>query len=210
MTKFATILSYLFHPLLMATYGCLFVFFGLSHSLFALYTPLKIKWVITLLVFSFTFCLPVLNMLLLLKLKQISSLHLEKKEERVIPMLLTVVAYFALYYLLKDFNIWPTIKLLVLGAGIAILIAALITKWWQISAHLIGIGGILGMLFAFSFYLQMPVFMALSAIIVIAGFVGFARLKLQAHTQSQVYIGLLVGCIVQFCLFGLAQYINFV
>lgn len=210
MRKTATFISYLFHPLLMATYGCLLVFFGLSNTMYAIYTPLKIKWIITALVFSFTFCVPILNIIILYKLKYVSSLKLETKEERIMPLLLTVFAYFALYYLLKDFQIWPTIKLLVLGAGISILIATIITIWWQISAHLIGIGGIAGMLLAFSYYLQMPVFMALSIILLIAGSIGFARLTLHAHNQSQVYIGFGLGCLVQFVLFGLAQYLSFV
>ncbi len=210
MRSIASFISYLFHPLLMATYGCLLVFFGLTNSMYAVYTPLKIKWIITALVFSFTFCVPVLNIIILYKLKYISSLKLETKEERVIPLTLTVFAYFALFYLLRDFQIWPTIKLLVLGAGISILIATIITIWWQISAHLIGIGGLVGMLLAFIFYLQIPVFTMLSVILVIAGIIGFARLKLEAHNQSQVYVGFGVGCLVQFILFGLAQYVSFV
>lgn len=210
MTKIASLISYLFHPLLMATYGCLLVFFGLTHSMYAIYTPLKIKWIITAIVFSFTFCVPVLNIIILYKLKYISSFKLETKEERIIPLMLTVFAYFALFYLLKDFQIWPTIKLLVLGAGISILIATIITIWWQISAHLIGIGGVAGMLLAFIFYLQMPVLIALSAVLLVAGGIGFARLKLHAHNQAQVYVGFGVGCLVQFVLFGLAQYVSFV
>ena len=78
---------------------------------------------------------------------------------------------------------------------------------------IIGRSGSLGSLFfllAFIFYLQIPVFTMLSVILVIAGIIGFARLKLEAHNQSQVYVGFGVGCLVQFILFGLAQYVSFV
>ena len=44
----ANIISHLFHPLLMATYGCLIVFFGLTDTIYYLFTPLKLKFILTL------------------------------------------------------------------------------------------------------------------------------------------------------------------
>jgi hypothetical protein len=64
MKNSATIISTLFHPLLMATYGCLIVFFGLTNSIYYVFTPLKLKLVLTLTVFAFTFLLPALNLLI--------------------------------------------------------------------------------------------------------------------------------------------------
>jgi membrane-associated phospholipid phosphatase len=99
--------------------------------------------------------------------------------------------------------------LFVLGGGICIFLAAIVSIWWQISAHMIGIGGLLGALIAFCYYLQMPIFFPISICIFIAGLIGFARLQLRAHVPSQIYVGFFVGCIMQFCLFGLAQQIKF-
>ena len=209
MQKIATLFSYLFHPLLMATYGCLIIFFGLYTSIYAVYTPFKTKLVITLMVFVFTFLIPLLNLLILYKLNYISSLHLEKRNERVYPLIMTALCYFGLFYLIYDFNIWPAIKLFVLGGGICILLTAIITIWWQISAHLVGIGGVLGVMLALSYYMQMPIFAAISGCILFAGGIGFARLQLRAHTPIQVYVGFIVGCVLQFSLFGLALQFKF-
>lgn len=209
MQKIATLFSYIFHPLLMATYGCLIVFFGLYNSIYAVYTPFITKLVIILMVFVFTFLIPVLNLLILYKLNYISSLHLEKRNERVYPLIMTALCYFGLFYLIYDFNIWPAVKLFVLGGGICILLTAIITIWWQISAHLVGIGGVLGVMLALSYYMQMSVFTAISGCILLAGGIGFARLQLRAHTPIQVYVGFIVGCVLQFSLFGFAQQFRF-
>ena len=210
MIKTANIISHLFHPLLMATYGCLIVFFGLTDTIYFIFTPFKLKLVLTFTIFSFTFLLPVLNLLILYKLGYVSSLMVEDRRERTFPLLMTSLCYFGLFYMLFDFNIWPAIKLLILGGGICILITAVINIWWKISAHMIGIGGLLGVLIAICYFMQMPILMAVCACLIIAGCIGFARLKLNAHTPAQVYVGFIFGCLVQFSLFFLAQSITFV
>jgi hypothetical protein len=79
MIKTANIISHLFHPLLMATYGCLIVFFGLTDTIYFIFTPFKLKLILTFTIFSFTFLLPVLNLLILYKLGYVSSLNYIKR-----------------------------------------------------------------------------------------------------------------------------------
>ncbi len=210
MKNTANIISHLFHPLLMATYGCLIVFFGLTDTIYFIFTPLKLKFILTLTIFAFTFLLPVLNLLILYKLGYVSSLMIENRKERTFPLLMTALCYFGLFYMIYDFNIWPAIKLFILGGGLCIFFAAIITLWWQISAHMIGVGGLIGALLAICYFMQMPILIAISACFMIAGCIGFARLKLNAHTPEQVYVGFIFGCLVQFSLFFLAQSITFV
>jgi len=194
----------------MATYGCLLVFFGLTDSIYFIFTPLKVKIVITLTVLAFTFLLPTLNLLILYKMGYVSSLKIENRKERTFPFVITAFCYFGLFYLIYDFNIWPAIKLFILGGGICILSTAIINLWWQISAHMIGIGGVLGALIALSIFLQMPLFITISGCILLAGVIGFARLRLLAHTPAQVYVGFAFGCVMQFSLFLLAQTYTFI
>lgn len=194
----------------MATYGCLLIFFGLHNTIYFLFTPIRVKWLISAMVFAFTFLLPVLNLLILYKLKYISSIKIEQRRERVFPMLMTAVCYFGLFYMMYDFNLWPAIKVFVLGGGICITLGALISLRWQISAHAIGVGGLLGALLAISWFVQVPMFTAISLVILLAGIIGLARLALNAHTPAQVYAGFLLGCMVQFLLFFAAQIVTFV
>jgi hypothetical protein len=53
---------------------------------------------------------------------------------------------------------------LFLAQVLCILFTAIINLWWQISAHMIGVGGLIGALLAISFFMQMPVFAALSGL----------------------------------------------
>lgn len=210
MKQLANFISYVFHPLLMVTYACLVLFFVLTNTIYYVFTPLNTKIVFTCVVFAFTCLLPILNVLVLHKLNYISSLKINNKEERTFPLLITALCYFGLFYMIHDFNIWPAIKLLILGAALCIFFAAIINIWWQISNHMIGIGGIFGMLYAMSYFMQIPLFLVLTWCLFVAGFVGFARLVSNAHTSSQVYIGFIFGALIQFFLFFIAQNFAFI
>ncbi len=205
MKTFSNFISVIFHPLLMTTYGCLIVFFALKESVFSALTPLKLKLIITSIIFVVTFVLPALNLYLLYKLNYISSIKIENRRERIFPLVITSIFYFGLYYLLIDLNIWPTIKLFVFGAGICILLAGIIHFWWQISAHMIGIGGLTGALIALCYFTQLPILFFISGSIFLGGIIGFSRLYLNAHNQSQIYMGFTLGALVQFLLFFMAN-----
>ncbi len=58
---------------------------------------------------------------------------------------------------------------------------------------MIAAGGMLGMILGLTLLsiITNPIY--LIAAILISGLIGFARLKLNAHTQAQVYAGLLSG-----------------
>lgn len=209
MKRFANFISYCFHPLLTATYGCLLVFFGMKGSIYYVFTPLRLKVVITVTVFAFTVLLPALNMLILYRLNYISSMKLENRRERIFPLVITSLCYFGLYYMIYDLNVWPAIKLFILGGGLCILSAAIIHLWWQISAHMIGIGGLAGIMLGLGWVLQMPVFGTLSLCLLLSGLIGFSRLYLQSHTPRQVYAGFIFGCFMQFSLLFLTQSLTF-
>ena len=53
MRFFAQFFSYVFHPLLMVTYFCLLIFFGMNESMFYVFTPFKVKVILTIIVFVF-------------------------------------------------------------------------------------------------------------------------------------------------------------
>lgn len=203
-------ISAVFHPMLMATYGCLLIFFAIQNTIFDYLTPLGVKWRITLIVFLFSFVFPSLNIYILYKLKRIPSFTLSEQSERTFPYLMTAAFYFGLFYLLLDLNIWPTVKLFVLGGGIAILLVALINLKYKISAHLTGIGGMLGALIALSYLLKFDMTLYYMIVVVIAGMLASARLNLNEHRPSQLYTGFALGIFVQTLLFFISGKINFI
>ena len=64
---------------------------------------------------------------------------------------------------------------------------------WKISAHTVGIGGLIGALIAISFRLNVNLEYYIIAAIIVSGIVGYSRLKLKTHEQYQIYIGWLTG-----------------
>jgi hypothetical protein len=209
MKGLAMFISVVFHPLLMATYGCLLIFFVIKNTIFDYMTPFDAKWRISIIVFLFSFMFPVLNIFLLYKLKRLPSITLSNQSDRTFPYIMTSIFYFGLFYLLLDVNIWPTVKLFILGGGIAIMIVALVNLKYKISAHMTGIGGMLGALISISYLIKFDLTLFYIIVILIAGMLGAARLFLREHSPSQLYNGFFLGLAVQTGLFFTYDRINF-
>lgn len=201
MKGFALFFSAVFHPLLMATYGCLLVFYGIKNSVYDFMTPNETKWRMSLIVFLFSFMFPVLNIAVLYKLKRIPSLTLSHQRDRTFPYIMTALFYFGLFYLLKDISIWNSVKLFILGGGIGIMLTALINLRYKISAHMVGLGGLLGVLVSLSYLIRFDMTLFYVIVILVAGCVAMSRLYLEEHRPSQIYTGFLLGLVVQGGLF---------
>jgi membrane-associated phospholipid phosphatase len=104
-----------------------------------------------------------------------------------------------------DINIWSVIKFSVLISGIVILLTALINLKYKISAHMVGIGGLLGALISISSIIRFDMTAFYVLVILLAGVIGFSRLKLEEHKPSQVYAGFLLGLTTQVVLFFALQ-----
>jgi len=197
-TRIAKIISYLLHPLLMPTYGFAIIFF--TKNYIATFTSPNVKLVILTITFIFTFILPTANALILLKMGRIKSLEMETSSERTMPYLSAALYYFALFYLFYNAEFPNIFKILVLGAGLSILLTVIINYKWKISAHTIGIGGVAGALLGSIYRLQLDMSFFLMLVILFSGIVGYARLKLNAHTPSQIYTGFALGFFVELLL----------
>ena len=140
--------------------------------------------------------MPVIISIILKELKLISSLHMQKKEERMLPFLLTGTLYYGVIYLLD--SVWnlplnPLIYKFMFGATLSIIIGMLITFNWKISVHMIGIGGVVGIATVLSKTGPEVLLYLLSVLIIIAGLIGFGRLQLKAHSLNQIIAGFLLG-----------------
>lgn len=128
-------------------------------------------------------------------------MHLREREDRLLPFFLAFL-FFAFNYLsFKRLTIpWPLYSLM-LGSAVAVLFAFIISLKWKISIHMVGIGGIVGGIYGISqvFFPNTQLVLAMLALsIMLSGFVGFARLRLNAHNPLQVYAGFLLGFVCEF------------
>lgn len=147
-----------------------------------------------------TFVIPLAILLVMRYNKVILSLKMEDRKDRVFPFsmisLLYMVTAYAFY--VKDWMDYKLIFILFI-ITICLILLTSISFFWKISAHMLGVGGLLGIILAYSlilsgFNLLYPVLGA----IILTGAVGTARLYLNAHTPSQVWAGFLLGFLVCF------------
>jgi len=186
----AKIISFVFHPLLMATY--LIIVLGKFFPAMLMIGPDHI-WLITLFVFGFTFVIPAVNLLLFRYLGSIPSLYFESRRERILPFIFISLLYsliaFLFYYKLPfsaNFN-----KLMLIAAAL-VGVATIITFFYKVSVHSLAMGGFIGILFPlirFSPSLLLPT----TFVFVITGVVISSRLMLNAHTPRETLVGCLAG-----------------
>ncbi len=206
---FSLFLTILFHPLLVATYGCGILLFGLKNSIYDFLTPELVKWRILILVMVMSFVLPIINIFLLYKLKRIPSFLMSNREDRGFPYFITSLFYFGLTYVLLEVNIWNTIKLFLFGAGLCILFTAWINRSYKISAHMVGLGGLFGVLLSVSFLLKHDLTLLYIVVILITGFVASARIYLEEHNYGELLAGFLLGAGLQTALFFTLRQLSF-
>ena len=178
----------------------LFIVFN-TDSYIQLATPVKQQNIIYALVVVTTLLIPVFVSFLLLRNGWISSFQMETAQERRFPYLITCTCYFFTFYFLKQQRISSLIYLLFLGATLALLLTILINLRWKISAHMVGIGGVIGALMGISVRLGLDYRMLLLTLIFISGITGTARMLMKAHSPAQIYSGFLVGVFSQLILF---------
>jgi membrane-associated phospholipid phosphatase len=191
----AKIISSLFHPLIIPILGLLIIFNTDSYINYII--PFDLKLAIIILIGVSTFIIPLLLSLILLNRKFIKSLEMSTTKERNIPYAVTIIFFVFTLSMLKEATIPPLIFKFVVGATLSVIMAFIINLKWKISAHMIGIGGLVGALICISNIAEVYLTPYVIVTLFIAGLIGSARLILKAHNQLQIFVGFVVGLICQ-------------
>jgi len=168
---------------------------------FAMLIPVKVKLLLTSLVFLTTIFLPLMIVYLLYRLKVVKSFYLETREERIYPLLTVAVLYYLTYYMLKSFPISFIFSYYMLGSTFLTILAMIISFYRKISLHMIGAGGMVGLLMGLSLNLGLDLTWFVIGAIILGGILGFARIQSNSHKPSEIYSGFLVGAGIMFLLF---------
>lgn len=200
-TLSAKIVSTVFHPLLVPTYALLLLMNLNTHSILSI--PENYRYIVVGFVFIFTFVIPTLIILIAVKLGKVGSLQMETQRERIFPLLMVAVLFYATYYMLKQASLSGLITFFMVGSTMLVLITLLINYATKISLHMTAWGGLLGALLGFAVRLQFNLTLVIFSLILLIGIIAAARLKLNAHTPFQIYLGFLLGTIGMSCLFFL-------
>ncbi len=198
-TRIAYLLSVVLHPLLMPTFLFGLLLFRVPALLgLDAFTP-SLRLSLLVLIFVGTCMVPSLLIYYLFRSGYVQSLQLNSLADRRLPYFLTasiytITAYLFAFQMQVLSTLAPEIGLLIGSIAISILFVGLISLSWQISAHCVGIGGVVG--FVSSLMLKFSLtdlFIPLILLVILTGLVASARLRLNAHTPAQVGAGLALG-----------------
>ena len=144
----------------------------------------------------FTLLFPLLSILYLLFTKRIKSLQIEEKEERILPILFTIIWMLIGYYFLGNILEYaPVVNSIYLGMIATLGITLLITKYWKISLHMAAIGGCFGVFLNLQ-YIYGGVINYVIFILILSGLLGYSRAILKAHNMRQIYSGFVLGVLM--------------
>ncbi|WP_342748899.1 hypothetical protein [Spirosoma oryzae] len=201
-TPLARFLSVAFHPLLMPTLLFGILLFQAPYTVGVDVFSASVRGSLLILIFIGTFAVPSLLIYYLFRSGYVQSLYLNTLADRRLPYFLTAAIYtgvtvFFGFRMELVSDIAPQIAILLGSVTVSILLVGLISLYWQISAHSVGIGGVVGTLAGMAVrHSTIELVPTLAAIIAIAGLVLSARLHLNAHTTGQTTAGLLLGLLV--------------
>lgn len=151
-----------------------------------------------LFIFVSTYLIPTIATGLLWVTGIISTLSLEKRSERLIPLLVTGLIYTGVSYVFLNYLEMAQILGFFMGlVALTVIITAFITHFWKISSHMVGTGGLVGFILSVinltnNLSLEWP----LVGAVVAAGLVASSRLWLDAHNLGQILAGFFLGFVV--------------
>jgi len=188
--KPAKIISIIFHPLLMPVYGMAIIF---SAPTLLGYLPFNVKKLLLLIILVNNVLLPLSLMPFFIHRKIINSWALNERKERNIPLIITALLYGTTSYIIFRFPIPLFLKSFIFATAILSVLVILINLFWKISLHSVGAGALVGLVFLLSLKMLTPLDWYLISAIIIAGLILSSRLRLNHHSPTQVWIGLLTG-----------------
>jgi hypothetical protein len=188
----AQVLSVLFHPLLLTTYGTLLLMYINPYAFGGLGLGEHGLLIFQIVLNSFLF--PGLAIFLMWRLQLVSTLQMHDKQQRTLPYIATGVFYLWLYVNIRHGNFPLALQVFILGATIGLFVAFFLNIFTKVSMHTVGMGGFVTMLGLVGFYFGYEGAVSLLPLaVLVAGAIGSSRLLLEAHEPADVYGGYLVG-----------------
>ncbi len=204
----AKALSVLLYPLFVPTYGIALFCWAFNQQVF----PLATVWVLVAIfgTLVLTCLLPMSAIWILIRKGEVQNMQIDNAGERTVPYLYTALGFGFWSYLMTAILHAPIyLGFVVCGATLAIFVITLINRWWKISAHLTGLGGLVGGLMAYCLGIgALPTWGTLVLWFGITLLLMYARIYLKAHTASQVSAGWLLGLFCTFIPYCLYVYVQ--
>ena len=195
--RISVFFSVTFQPLFMPFVGVLLML--LLNDNINDVVPVETRKYIVTISLLFTIIIPAILFLLFFKLGWVSDLNLTVRKERILPTFIVLLLFFVLYYLVRNAEgINLQFVSILLGSIVGILIANIVTVFWKISIHSLGVTSVVGSLVALFYVTEETLPIAVYIFLGIAIIVGVSRIILKRHTPMQVVMGSILGFLSPF------------
>ena len=208
MKIFAQVISWLFLPLFIPIYALALAMFVPANQDFffnldCMYTmTVTQKWSLIYVFFLFLTALPGVSYIMLYRTRYISSLEIENREERFVPIILMAVycisLYFLILYKVGAGSISKFALALPLSGFIVSIVSLFLNKWKKISLHTGAAGMLLGFILAYAMQHAFYEFWIIIVAVLICGLVMSARMFLGKHSLTESLLGWLAGTLITF------------
>ena len=195
---FGKIISVIFHPVFMPFVGLYFIL-NFTHivngidenanlsNFYAMFAMLTIGF-------------PLMMIFLMKSSQIIDSIELKTGRERRVIYLCQIIIYAAMLFMFNlKAGMFPLLIFILISSVLtSMIIAFMLSFYIIISAHLIGIFGLIGMLAALPFTTMDTNPDIIIALFILGGLVGTARLITKSHTNLELILGASIGFFVSF------------
>ena len=210
MTLLSKVISVVFQPLFLPIYAFLLYVTIDHHSTFLIRSEqasLHFNYILSIQILL-AVIIPIGSLYVMYRSNIITSMSLPNRKERIPVFMITLFYYLLTYYFLRKIHVT---NLDFLGAFMSFLtggiiltgLSLIITFFWKISIHAIGISGFAGAFLGFSELLfpiqnEEEITMINIILLILVGVVCSARLHLKAHSFLQIIAGITLGFVVEY------------
>lgn len=191
----ATIISYVFHPVFMPSVMA-FVLYKLMPTSFAGINAFTFGKIMLPIILN-TLFFPLVATALIKAVGFIDSIKMENPKDRIIPLIATMIFYFWAYNVFKNIDAPLILRVLLLGSFWGIIVLFMINIFFKISMHTTAAGGAVGIMIVLIMVSPVNMILPFFIALLVAGLIGTARLLLKAHSSGEVWLGYIVGILVQ-------------
>ncbi len=177
-------ISSLLHPAFVPLLGFLLIY---MLGGYAIYMPNQLFWFTVILLIEFTIVIPIAAVYFLYWRKIISSIELDKREERAWPLVINLVSYAIVFFI---FSYYPFPKILVNYTAVTAIIAGfalVVSLNYKISLHALSWGSLVGVIYAYSLQFGIELHHIVVILILVSSIVAASRLLLDAHRWDEIY-----------------------
>ncbi|MFT3948892.1 MAG: hypothetical protein QM763_18150 [Agriterribacter sp.] len=192
----ANFFSWIFHPLFIGLYMCLYIVYLQPDYFIGISRMTKLQTVLIYVVNSIFF--PLISVLLCKALGFIDSIYLNTRKDRILLYTICMIYFFWNFYVFKNKEGIPAVMAIItLGIFLATVMAFLANIYFKISMHATGAGGLIGFFTVLLYLSPGVVSIPFAFAVLIAGITCTARLLVSDHNMADVILGLTAGFISQ-------------